>query len=146
MSPNWAAGLAGQQPSWGFDLPAELFFGSRHVRLTGIATYVESSDSRGLWQARVQVPATAECWHLGAAEPQQLKQDQIPEIIVGRARSREAVRQPDIMGRSALHNVSPIGHGWKLALSPKSTTGFLTSNIEDVVIDLFLTIRSAKSG
>lgn len=165
---QWEAGLSSSQ--WTFDIADDLFPGQAHVRLRGLALAVvgpppeepnqaaqkpaarksagsapDETKATGFWFARVSVPPVATIKH-GSGESLQLDQKAVPVCYLGRVMDREAAAVPEIAGANVLHNASPLGKGWKLALSSKSTDGIPTATVRDVQIYLHLVVRDQKGS
>lgn len=165
---QWDAGLSSAQ--WTFDIADDLFPGQAHVRLQGLALAVvgpppeepsqagqkpvarkpagsapDETKVTGSWSARVSVPPLATIKH-SSGESVQLDQKAVPVCYLGRVMDREAAAAPEIAGANVLRNASPLGKGWKLALSSKSTDGVPTAMLRDVEIYLHLTVRDQKGS
>lgn len=160
---QWEAGRAAAQ--WTFDLPAETFAGQANVRLRGLSVSVigpipepqpapagqkppapvaqkaEAQKAQGFWSAHVTPPATGTMLTVSGIA-RELDQKSLPTCHLGRVADRDSTREPEIAGDRVLYNASPIGKQWKLVLSPKSTDGMETSELQDVQIALHLAVRS----
>jgi hypothetical protein len=153
---------------WTFDVPEELFKGQAHVRLQGLGLAVVNAPEAlpiqaksksgqkadadpgapkplGFWSASVSLPAMATVRNLSGATSE-LDQKALPSCYFGMVGDREASRDPEIGGGNAIRNVSPIGKGWKVVLSPKSTDGALTADLQDVQLYLHVAVRTLKAG
>jgi hypothetical protein len=143
---NWESGRA--SGVWEFDLPVRLLPLMSHVRLRGLSACVfipERDDDRAsLFQAVVSVPRQSNITHL-MGHVEQLDQSDIPTCRIGRVAARGNVREPDVVGTSALYNASPIGR-WRIELTPKSTTGVTLQKVKDVILDLHLAYRAIPSS
>jgi hypothetical protein len=71
----------------------------------------------------------------------ELNQSSLPACYLGSITERDSAHQPEIAGARVLHNASPIGKQWKLALSRKSTDGTPVETLEDVQLYLHLAVR-----
>lgn len=141
-----------------FDLPESLFPDQYHVRLRGITAFVvEKKRTPGdIWRMELRPPKYGYCRRLPELAPDgksdiELDQHTVPTVTLGRVMSRESVRDPDIVGIAALHNISPIGakkdhsieeRSWKLTVDTKSLLGTSLSNLKDIHIDLLLAMRA----
>jgi hypothetical protein len=167
---SWEAGRAAAE--WTFDVPADLFPGQAHVRLRGISIAVvgpkpEAQDAaakpgakapaqkadlpkpeppklEGFWRARISLPAKGTVRTIAGATAE-LDQSSVPTCFLGRIADREAAREQERGGGPALHNASPIGAQWKLALSPSSTGGTETKLLDDVEIFFHVAVRGVKA-
>jgi hypothetical protein len=159
---QWEAGLT--RSEWTFDLPDDMFAGQSHVRLRGLSASVtgpvpelaagqkaaaqkpaaptaETPKAEGFWSARISLAATGTV--RGVTGPaRELDQKSLPVCCLGRVTDRDSSQEPEIGGAAALHNASPIGRQWKVALSPKSTDGMATAKLKDVQIYLHLAVRA----
>jgi hypothetical protein len=144
---KWAAGLAAAK--WQFNIPlvlsdedpSNLFPLQRHVRMRGLSGFVVGDTAAGVWQMKVLVPPNSRILHrLGKQEP--MDQTQVPPSHLGRVMVREVPHEPDIIGSTTLHNVSPFGV-WEVSLKKKLKGGVSIDKLEDVVIDLHLAVREA---
>jgi hypothetical protein len=153
---QWAAGRSASQ--WTFALPAEMFNGQAYVRLRGLSVSVvgpspepaetgqkagrktEAPKAEGFWSARVSLPQKAGLRNLSGAT-RELDQSFLPVCYLGCITVRDAAREPEIAGARVLHNASPIGEQWKLALSRTSTEGTPVEALEDVQLYLHLAVR-----
>jgi hypothetical protein len=132
----WRSGL--QAGRWSLSLPQTLWSDQRHVRLGGLSVFVEHNTA--IWRVVVTPPRTSEVQHLNGSSVQ-LDQRRVPLCVSGRAASRTAARDPDIVAVNSLRNVSPIGT-WDISCSTQALTGERIETIRDVVLDLYLTSRS----
>lgn len=159
---DWEAGRAASQ--WTFEVPEELFKGQAHVRLRGLGLAVagepEPADSQkskggqkgqeqpvqpqGFWSATLSLPASAMVRY-ASGTTSEVDQKSLPRCHFGRIANRDSPRDPEVGGITALHNASPIGKQWKLALSPKSTDGWPTANLQDVMLYLHVAVRGQKA-
>jgi hypothetical protein len=165
MQSQWEAGRAAGE--WTFDLSDALFPGQTHVRLRGIGLAVagekpeepkpppqkqpssakseppkpEPQKPEGFWSARVAVPASATVKY-ASGNARELDQKSLPVCFLGMVADVDSFREPKVAGANVLHNASPIGKQWKLALSLKSTAGALTEKLDDVQILLHLAVRA----
>jgi hypothetical protein len=160
---QWEAGKAASE--WTFGLPDSLFPGQSHVRLRGLKLQVvggktddaepakakavaqkanpapEPPRSPGFWSARISVPAIAGILDANGSR-KELDQKNLPVCFLGSVSDREG----ELAGSGALHNASPLGNGWKLALSAKSTGGTQTTALQDILLFLDVAVRSQKVG
>lgn len=162
---GWEAGRSAAE--WSFDLPDDVFKGQSNVRLRGIGIAVvgakqgaaslvtpaaapkkgskaaapppEPPKPQGYWAARVSVPQTATI-KSPAGTNRELDQKALPVCFLGRVSDADT-SEPEITGNNILHNASPIGKQWKIALSPKSTGGTATDTLEDVQLYLQVAVR-----
>jgi hypothetical protein len=104
----------------------------------------EPPKPEGFWRARVSLPAKATVRHVSGAAIE-LDQSAVPTCFLGRVADGNAIREPECAGARALHNASPIGKQWKIALSPVSTGGIETNQLDDVQIFLHVAVRGVKS-
>lgn len=157
---QWDGGL--NASTWTFDITPQLFSAQTHVRLRGIsiAVVMDNSDEStkqaaragkrptpkvgGFWSARISVPETG-IMQTASDAIHQVDQKAIPVCHLGRVADRDAPQQPDIAGTDVLHNASPIGKGWKISLSPKSTDGTTNDVLQDVQLYLHLAVRGARA-
>ena len=138
-----------------FEVPDSLFPTQRFVRLRGISVVVTGHDGHGdgVWRVTVRPPSSAICrflsdpdGHLGHP----LDQQDAPPCVSGRVMTRESERDPDIVGITALHNISPLGdlnksdeqRKWSIVVDRFSSSGKDATRIDDVQIDLLLAMRS----
>jgi len=139
---QWEAGLAA--PEWTFEVSDVLFPGQSHVRLRGLGVAVvlapEPPPAKGAASKPTDTPAPEGYWSARVSVAPAL-----PTCFVGRVASWNAPRDAEIGGASALHNASPIGKQWKLALSPKSTTGVPASRLQDITLYLHVAVREVKA-
>jgi hypothetical protein len=99
----------------------------------------------GFWSARLSLPPTATVRHL-SGRTGDLDQKALPACYLGRVMDRDSSQQPEIAGSNALRTASPIGKGWKLVLSPKSTDGTPTASLRDVQLYLHVAARGLREG
>ncbi len=153
---QWEVGRGASE--WTFEIPDETFNGQSCVRLRGLSVSVvgpnpevsepaqrtsrkaEVPKAEGFWSAKVSLPPKAGLRNF-AGVTRELDQSSLPVCYLGRITDRDSARQPEIAGARAMHNASPIGKQWKLALSRKSTDGTLTEALEDVQLYLHLVVR-----
>jgi hypothetical protein len=159
---QWEAGRTAS--AWTFDIPDEMFAGQVNVRMRGLSVSVagpaaeppelpkdaskqglparkpEALQAEGFWSARVSLPATATMRTIAGAS-RELDQKLLPACFLGSVTDWNSARAPEVAGASVLHNASPVGRQWKLALSPKSTDGMETARLQDVQISLHLAVR-----
>jgi hypothetical protein len=138
-SRNWAEGLKAGR--WMIDINDkainQLFAGAqRHIRLRGISIIVHGKNISGIWQAAIKAPQKSFCQHLDDPSQHDLLQ-LFPECLSARVSKWEDIREPDIVGVSALHNGSPFGV-WELNVSKKSTAGYQTEDLDDIYIHFHL--------
>jgi hypothetical protein len=69
----------------------------------------------------------------------------MPACFLGCVGAWNAAREPEIAGAAVLHNASPIGKQWKVALSPRSTGGVPASRLQDVTVYLRLAVKGGKA-
>jgi hypothetical protein len=162
---GWESGRTASQ--WTFDMPAELFTGQSYVRLRGLSLAVvgpppapeetalqkpkstpapppPSPKPRGFWSASVSLPPGATV-HYASGANDELDQKSLPRCFFGRVADHDSSHAPELAGANFLHNASPIGKEWKLSLAAKSTDGFATSNLDDVILYLHLAVRGQKT-
>jgi hypothetical protein len=160
---DWESGRASSQ--WTFEVPESLFDGQAYVRLRGLGLAVAGepeetaaqkskgaqkadampSKPQGLWSANISLPASAKVRQIKGATSD-IDQKLLPRCYFGRVASRDSSGEPEVAGSNVLHNASPIGKAWKLSLSAKSTDGWPTANLEDVILYLHLTVRDGKGA
>ncbi len=144
---GWEAG----QPAatWSFDLPQEMFKGQSNVRLRGIALAVagpkpeDPADKKGAAK-KVDAPDTGKAEGYWTAQVS-LPNPDLPPCFFGAVADREAARPPEIAGANALYNANPVGKGWKVSLSAKSTDGMPTEKLRDIMIYLHVAVQNAKA-
>lgn len=139
----WAKGRSTHE--WSFNLSAEVFASFSHVRMRGISAATRSTDEIGkeLLTLGVRVPRRGTFVHLtGAIEV--LNQSDVPMVWLPRVSARTARRLPDVLGISALHNVSPIGRWTITAPQPTFTPHRLLDDVDDIEIELHLAFRAAR--
>jgi hypothetical protein len=163
---RWEAGRAASE--WTFDVPSELFPGQSHVRLRGVSMAVVGQKAEppelapkaaapkqapakadppkpdGFWSARVSAPVGGVV-RPAAGEAREIDQKSAPSCFLGCVADRDSVHAREIAGASALRNASPIGQQWRVSLSPKSTGGTATADLQDVQVFLHVAVRSLKS-
>jgi hypothetical protein len=163
--PAFTRGLSSPNSgAWTFTLDSSYFPDQRHIRLRGVSAYVVAKqDPRATWQLALQAPQNGVIFQIGKTEPVPLPQPS-PVIRLARIRSRDSFQEADVVGMTALRNVSPLSSGldvWKVAISdtqkPPSVSatggGFDPSavsifdrvagnGLEDVQIDLHLAVRT----
>ena len=98
---------------------------------------------QGFWSAKVSLPQTATV-HYAVGANDALDQKSLPRCFFGRVADRESSYAPEVVGANVLHNASPIGKQWRLSLAAKSTDGFQTANLEDVLLYLHLAVRGER--
>lgn len=135
---SWAPGLL--NGTWEqVGIPDALFKDSlmdqRHVRLRGIGAFVVGGTSNDLWQVTVTPPKQSGCYFLNSDTRQPLDQRQVPSCRLGRVQTRSSVRDPDVLGVSSLHNVSPLG-AWSVKITPVSDASL--ASLEDLHLDLYI--------
>ena len=118
----------------------DFFGGQRHVRLRGISAFIETNNSSDVFRLFVKIPSASICKHI-SENTRVLDQTKVPPCYIARTANRSNVREPDIVGISALHNVSPFGV-WELRLSKLTISGTPIEEIRDVQIDLHIAMRS----
>jgi hypothetical protein len=157
---QWEPGRGAAQ--WTFDLPAELFPEQAEVRLRGISISVvagkpeplpagakqssaqvkpEPVKPEGYWSARVSVPTSGVVKHV-AGTSRELDQKSVSVCHLGHIGAHDT----EFSGEHALHNASPIGKQWRLAMSPKSTGGTPTESLDDVHLFLRVAVRTQKAA
>jgi hypothetical protein len=158
---GWESGRAASQ--WSFDIPDTLFNGQAHVRLRGLGLAVagEPEDAaaaqkkaakadtmlakpQGFWSASLALPATATIRNMAGASSD-LDQKALPPCYFGQVANRDS-GPAEVAGVNALHNASPIGKQWKVTLSAKSTDGFPTANLNDVILYLHVAVRGQREA
>jgi len=151
---QWEAGRGTSE--WTFDIPDETFTGQTCVRLRGLSVSLvgpkletpetgqkaarKMPKAEGFWSARVSLPPRAGLRNLAGAT-RELDQSSLPVCYLGRITDRDSAGEPEVAGVRALHNASPIGKQWKLALARKSTDGTPIDALEDVQLFLHLVVR-----
>ncbi len=163
---QWEAGR--EAGEWTFEIPEEVFPGQAHVRLRGLGMAVlaarleETGSSKqksaavrgeasqgegpkcyGFWSARVSLPATGVVRPL-SGDARELDQKALPVCHLGRVTDLDFPREHEIAGVQTLHNASPIGKPWKVALTAKSTSGTPTSQLQDLHLFLRVAVRSRR--
>ena len=127
------------------DLPESTFAYMRHVRLRGVSVLVIVDNGQGdpasLFQAVVTSPKTSSCKHLSGTV-ESLDQHFVPPCRIGRVAFRGNIREPDVVGATALYNVSPIGN-WQLSMTTKSSTGIKLDSLRDIQLDMHLAFRAS---
>jgi hypothetical protein len=158
----WHSGI--KSGRWNLTLSEQTFPNMRHLRLQGISATVIDEDPHNLRRIEVAVPSEGLWRHLDGSIGK-LSQKTIPPCIFARVAGRNARREPDVIGLTALHNASPIGV-WQVShlgsLShPRSTTVLHSPHdaenpqrvlnghsppLHDICLDLHLTYRRADVG
>jgi hypothetical protein len=136
---DWNSGLL--TGTWKINISEENFSGLMHTRLRGLSAFIIGDEAKNkLWQLDIQVPTKAIIKHVSGNEVI-LDQSKISLCKLARVTDRNAQRDPDLFGLSALFNTSPIGK-WKVQIikSVPSSTDFL--RVEDIHIDLHLVFRA----
>lgn len=146
-----------QTGNFTFDISESFLPNMRHVRLRGLSvlTIVDKADDHpaSLFQAVVTAPRTSYCTYLspndgkpddvGPDKHGDLEQKFVPPCRLGRVTSRGNIREPDVVGSSALYNASPIG-SWQLSMSTISSTGMKLQSLNDIQLDLHLAFRASQ--
>jgi hypothetical protein len=131
-----------------FTIPEDRFRYMKHVRLRGITVCTvypqKDDDGAGTFEALVTAPRVSACVHLSGKNAK-LDQNSVPPCRSARVAPRSRLKEPDVVGASALYNVSPIGD-WKMILSTRSTTGLSLNAVQDVHLDLHLAFRASEDG
>jgi hypothetical protein len=166
---QWEAGLTSSQ--WTFDIPEAIFKDQAHVRIRGLSMTVtaqkveepeapgqkakaaqkadapklEVQKPEGYWSARVWAPPSATVRY-ASGTTHELDQKSLPPCFLGRVTDRESAQQPEVTGTVAWSNTSPIGKQWRVALSPRSTSGTTTDKLQDVQLYLHVTVQGMKMG
>ncbi len=140
----WANGL--KAGTWPVEILDGLFPDQQYVRLRGVGASVvlqhsEKEESSNLWMLTLRVPQKSKYRHSNNREVE-VDQSNVPPCRLGRVATRVGTREPDITGASALHNVSPLGV-WTVSIGRTSTTGMQREELNDIIIDLHLAVRSA---
>jgi hypothetical protein len=139
----WKAGM--KAASWEFTIPVDAIPNAAHVRLRGLSAYVMGCHAeKHVWQALATPPTLAQLRHLRAKRPP-MKQPKVPVCRFGRVTVREAIRDPDIVGVSALHNASPFGI-WNFKLTGCVPHHRGLCKLEDVILDLHVAFRFDQQG
>lgn len=136
----WKQGL--ERRAWELELGTNVFEHLLEVRLRGLSATVDAGahHTASLWQLSVQPPKNGIVVHLdGTKVP--LDQTRVPPCRLGRATSLGAAREPDVTGRSSLHNASPIG-AWRVAVAGSIPRTKDLHHLEDVVLNLFVSYRA----
>jgi hypothetical protein len=167
---SWETGRAAAE--WTFDVPESVFQGQAHVRLRGIGITVvgpkpepaetapkpgqkplpqradlpkpEPPKAEGFWRAQVTLPAKGTVRSVSGAAIE-LDQSSVPVCFLGRVGASDSLRDPECAGANAWHNASPIGKQWKLTVSPSSTGGTETKQLDDVQLFLHVAVREVKA-
>jgi hypothetical protein len=140
---QWEAGLAASE--WTFEVPEDLFPGQAHVRLRGVGAAVaialpEPTPAKAPAPKLPDTPVPDGYWSARVTASLAL-----PVCFLGRVTAWNSPHEPEIAGASVLHNASPIGKQWKLALSPKSTTGVPASRLQDITLYLHVAVRGRQA-
>jgi hypothetical protein len=118
-----------------------------HVRLRGLNVFVMHKDANSVWQVILRAPMKGTSRHLpGQLENNKpvildLDQSKVPICLIGRVMGRSSPRDPDLVGLSSQYNISPFGE-WSVKVSQKDLLGNLSSEIEDIHLDLHLAFLS----
>ena len=83
----------------------------------------EPQKPEGFWSASILAPGA------------------LPTYL-GRVADSDSTRDPELGGSGPLHNANPVGKGWKLSLSAKSTAGTETAKLDDVQLLLHVAVRA----
>jgi hypothetical protein len=127
-----------KQGKWDFALKPELFASQSHVRLRGVSACVEACGPHHVpYHLVLEAPIASSCRHISGAWVE-LDQSDVPPCRIGRAFRRSHMQEPDVVGISSLHNISPIGT-WKMSFVE---LGSKKRKLQDVVVDLHLAFRS----
>jgi hypothetical protein len=144
LTPDW--GQSCHTGQFSFTVLASALAYMRHVRLRGLSvlTVVKrgEEDPASLFQATVVCPRTSTCVHLSGST-ETLDQQFVPPCRIGRVTYRGNIREPDVVGSTALYNVSPIG-SWQLSINTKSSTGEKLDSLTDIQLDLHLAFRASE--
>jgi hypothetical protein len=126
------------------DIDDPIFAEQRHVRLRGISAFVVGKKASGVWRVTVTPPKNSKCRTLSGID-KDVSQVGGLTCRLWRVTTRDSAQPPDIAGTTALRNVCPFttaADKWKVHLENRSSDGTDVSNLDDLQIDLHLTIRS----
>lgn len=121
-----------------FNVPADQFADMRCVRLRGLGACVvpETAAARTpIWRMRCTVPEAGAYTQLDGSAVS-IDQTAVPSVRFGRVTTRQALRETDVLGASALLNASPIG-SWTITLD--SAIG--EAALADIEFDLHIAFR-----
>jgi hypothetical protein len=148
---QWSAGAAVR--TWVFNIPPQMFPSMTHVRIRGISavvvrrTDVKMKRCRGeakrLWQLTVTPPLRGMSIHLDRSAVV-VDQKLVPSSLLARVQTRNARRDPDVVGMSSMHNASPIGEQWKVEVigsMPSSAAADFLCEIGDIQLDFNIVFR-----
>jgi hypothetical protein len=134
-----------------FEVLEARFAAQRLVRLRGISACVVESTPGDTWQMTVRAPVRSIGRFVSdadAAEPNKLDQSMVPPVRLGRVQTRQSQREPDVVGLTTLHNVSPLSDPefktagrWSVEVDRHSLNGTDAKSLIDVHIDLLLAVQ-----
>jgi hypothetical protein len=75
----------------------------------------------------------------------EIDQKALPACHLGRVTEWSGSRDLEVGAERIWHNASPIGKQWRMALSPKSTSGTPAAQLQDVSIHLHVAVRSLRT-
>jgi hypothetical protein len=128
-------------------VPASEFAGLSCVRIRGVAlnvvqTAAPSGTRPALWKIRCRVPQSGRYVQLNGSVID-IDQASAPPCQFGRVSVRNFVRDPDVLGASALHNTSPIGN-WEFTVDGAVGQPFDLTEIEDIELDIHIVYRLSE--
>jgi hypothetical protein len=127
-----------------FEIAETDFPGQYHVRLQAISAVVYHDgdfgpDNPRLYQMRLSPPKNSKIRFNGSAASNNLLQDHLPPIWLGRVAGPLWRRDPDVVGQ-ALKDSSPIG-AWVLELDDRSKQFAAYYSLSDIVLDLQISVQ-----
>jgi hypothetical protein len=96
---------------WTFEVSESAFPNMHHMRMRGVSVTVSKSGrgtAHDLYQVILKAPKASRFTHLHCDQVP-VDQASLPPLVFGRVSEREDRREPDILGLSSWHNVSPVG-------------------------------------
>jgi hypothetical protein len=122
--------------NWKFTVDEKSFRGQSHLRLRGVSAHIVG-DTKGCWEIRLKPPLVSFIRHSDGKQVALEEQKGVRTVIFGRTQRRDFGKEADLVGLSALRNISPLGD-WTIEVEEKSTAGEPLDRLKGVEIDLHL--------